>query len=157
MEVDASYVVGAFILFINVRMDNEKRLYCFTPDEIARVFKLSTVRSRSFFRLTITRKTASVLSDFDYLQHPRERAAAIFNLIKVASPVYELGLVFSRLLSRMQELSKLQRRCDGLRERIHEIEVMDLEQKACDDQRAILKGYKKVLENQLAKQHDKGQ
>lgn len=98
-----------------------------------------------------------MLSAYDYLQHPRERAAAIFNLIKVASPVYELGLVFSRLLSRMQELKKLQRRRDGLRERIHEIEVMDLEQKACDDQRAILKGYKKVLENQLAKQHDKGQ
>lgn len=157
VAVDASYVVGAFILFVCVQMDNEKRLYCFTPEEVVRGFKSSMVRSRSFFRLTITRKSASALSDYDYLQHPQERKAAILNLIMVASPNCELQRVFSRLLSQIQELSKLQRRRDDLRERVHKIEIIELEQKACDDQLTVLKEYKEVLEKQRAGQHGKRQ
>lgn len=157
VAVDAAYVVGAFILFVCVQMDNERRLYCFTPEEVARVFKLSTARSHSFFRLTITRKSTSALSDYDYLQHPKERFAAILNLIMAAPPNCEMQRVFSRLLSKIQELSKLQRRRDDLRERIHEGEITELEQKACDDQLAILKEYKEVLEKQRAGQHGKGQ
>lgn len=156
VAVDASYVVGAFILFVCVHTDYEKRLYCFTPEEVARVFKSSMVRSRSIFRLTITRKSASALSDYDCLQHPHERNAAIHNLIIAVSPNCELQSVFSRLLSQIQELSKLQRRRDDLRERVHKIEIIELEQKACDDQLTFLKEYKEVLEKQHAEPHSKG-
>lgn len=146
--VDTSYVVGAFILFVCVQEDTDKRLYCFTPEEIAHVFKSSTTRSRSVFRLTITQNTTSALSNYDYLRNPQQRNAAIFHLIKVASPTSELQKIFSGLSFQMQKIAKLQKQREELQELIHQNEVLELEKNANDEQIAILKEYEEVLKQQ---------
>lgn len=156
ITVDSSYVVGAFILFVCLHMAGKKSLYCFTANEIRKVFRPSVVRAHSVFRLVISKTSTSALSKYDYGEHPQERNAAVFDLVKQASPVSELRRVFSGLRSTMQKLSEVQRRRDDLRELVHKAEMAELKKTACDAQIAILKEYAGVLECQLkAKQRQK--
>lgn len=155
ISVDSSYVTGAFILFVCLQTDSKKCLYCFTADEVRNIFTASSVRSKAVLRLAISVKNASVLSQYDYLEHPTERIAAIFDLMKKASPIAEIRRAFSGLSAMMKEVSDIQRKRDDLKELIHKAEVLELEKNANDAQIAILKEYAEVLKSQIRQKQRK--
>jgi len=136
-------------------MDAKKRLYCFTAEEIRNVFTTSSVRSKAILRLAISTKTASVLSKYDYLEHQKERTAAIIDLMKTASPIAELRRAFSRLNVSIKELSDIRQKRDDLKELIHKGEVLELEIEANDEKIAILEDYKEVLKKQIRQKQRK--
>lgn len=147
--LDGSHVAGAFVLFICLRVDNQKRLYCLLPEEIRFLFKCRSEGSKVVYRLTITHNNISMLDQYDYMAFSQEINAAVIHLMKVSSPTAEFVKAFSGLHAKVKELSELRRKQDNLRELLHEIRLADLQKKAAEEQLATLEEYVAFIEEQV--------
>lgn len=149
VTINASYVDGAFVLFVYVRSADDKWLYCFMPEDIRQVFRCSSTAAGSVYRLEISKNTIPPLAEYDYFQYQEERNIALFHLMKITSPNAELQKMILDLRKNMQDVSQLRQKHDDLQKLIHEFELMDIQEKAGEEQLKILKEYAEVLEQQL--------
>lgn len=152
ISIDASHVVGAFVLFVCIRVDKQKRLYCLLPEEIRLVFTCRSANSKMIYRLTIAHKNISALDPYDYFRLSQERNAAILHLMKVSSPTVEFATAISGLHAKMTRISELRRKHNDLKDLLHQFQLADLEKKAADEKIAILEEYAGFMEEQIREQ-----
>jgi len=141
VEIDKEYVTGAFILFVYVKVQQERHLFCFLPEDIRRTFTQGRQRTKNIFRLQITRKAIESLVKDKAIAFTRKKATAISNLMKSSPPNSELRRMVSNLARQMKEVERIRRKHDELQQLIHEIEIADMEKKACEEKLEILEEY----------------
>lgn len=138
VEIDTKYVVGAFVLFLYVKTQEQRHLFCFLPEDIRRIFSEGTQGTRSVFRMSITQKTAESLASDKTIAFTRKKGIAIYNLMKSSSPDSEFRQLVSDLVRNVKEMTRMQRKQAELQELVHKIKMLDLEKKACDEQIELL-------------------
>jgi hypothetical protein len=146
VEIDTNYVVGAFVLFVYVKTQQDRHFFCFLPEDIRRIFTQHTQGTKSVFRLSITRKTAVSLAKDKAISFTGEKVTAISNLMKSSSPDSEFRQLVSGLVRNVKEITRIQREHAKLQQLVHEIKIADLEKKACEEKLELLKEYMGFLE-----------
>ncbi len=153
VEVDSKYVVGAFVLFLYLKVKKATHLFCFLPEDIRQVFKKSSKGAGSVFRLSITQKTALSLAKFEAIDFTQERVKAILDLMKSSSPDFEFRQLIPDLIQKMRKMMKIHQEYEKLQKLLHEFEVATLRKDACDVQIKMLKEHMALLEEQIEDQN----
>ena len=145
VEIDKKYVTGAFILFLYVKIQQERHLFCFLPKDIRRTFTQGRQRTKNIFRLQISRKSTESLLKDKAIAFTRKKVTAISNLMQSSPPNSEIRRMVSNLAQKMKKLERMRRECDELQQLIHGAKIADMEKKACEEKLEILEEYMGLL------------
>ena len=152
VQIDSKYVVGAFILFIYIKVASKRHFYCLLPDDIQRIFSHRAIKTKSVFRLSITRRVAESLEKDKSIRFTQEKITAIYKLMKSSSPDSEFRRMISDLSKNFKKLTETRRKYTELNQLVHELEAKTVEKKAIEEKIEILEEYQGFMEK-----HCKGQ
>lgn len=155
VEIDSSYVIGSFVLFLYIKYSGSKHFYCLLPDDISRIFVTKNKEGNELFKLSITKKVLKDLDDDLSISFTPGKVTNISELMKASSTDTEFRRIVKGLLHNYKELSEKQRKHTALKQLLHDLEINKLENESLEERIAILKEYrwlmKKYCEDQVQK------
>ena len=149
VEIDARYIVGAFVLFLYLKRGPQKSVYCFLPADIRRVFKKSARATRHVFRLSISSRSVTFLEEDNALRVTPEKMRAMHKLMLTSSPDKEYMRMAGDIVRRTKELLKIQKEHSELQDLIHELEIVTIEKKASEDLVRVTTEYVEFMKEHL--------
>jgi len=163
VKVPKSYIQGAFILilFIDDGNENETNLFCFSPNDIKKRWKLKTLRNSDgdFYSLSFSKTTfkdvkrKGNLMEYYLSNHKIEE---IKNIIRQADINKEFMQMVT-LLKNQKDLIKLQKEKHKLEGIINEIKHIEEIKNILEEKIKLMEEKYKYLENQLKAEKSNGQ